>query len=310
MWGVEYRAATQSAASRKINSQMQPGLIDKILVLLQRLIPARLIGGLIYHLARCETVWLKNLLINGFSRLYNVATHEAELAVPDGYASFNDFFTRKLQAGARDLSAQPGAFISPADGTIAQTGIACAGQLLQAKGIEFSAADLLGDTELANELADCHFATIYLAPYNYHRLHMPIAGTLEQTLFIPGLLYSVNARTTAAVPGLYALNERLVCQFNSSAGKFALVLVGAMNVASISTAWDGEILPNSERSVQRKSFSGAAAPQLAQGDYMGHFNMGSTIVMLGPKALTGWLDVPNGTPIQVGQPLGSVVGNQ
>ena len=284
---------------------MPPTLTDHLLVLLQRLLPARLIGRIIYHLTRSELGWLKNGLIWGFSRLYGVDTTEAEKPVPDGYSSFNDFFTRSLKDGARTMNAGANNLICPADGTIAQLGKATGGKLLQAKGMEFTASDLLADDILATELADCHFATIYLAPYNYHRLHMPLDGTLEKTAFVPGLLYSVNARTAATVPNLYAVNERLVCQFNGPHGRFAMVLVGAMNVASISTAWCGEIPPPADGKVQKQFFVGVDPPHLCRGDYMGHFNMGSTIVLLGPRDLSSWAaELTLGKTVQVGQPLG------
>jgi len=286
---------------------MPPTITDRILVTLQRLLPARLMGRVIYHLTRSEISWQKNALIRSFSWLYGVDTEEAEKPVPEGYRSFNDFFTRSLKPEARTMQRGQDNFICPADGTVAQTGKATAGQLLQAKGMEFSASDLLADAQLAAELAECHFATIYLAPYNYHRLHMPLDGKLEQTAFVPGLLYSVNARTAATVPDLYAVNERLVCQFNSARGRFAMVLVGAMNVASISTAWSGEIKPAANREVQRQSYIGTGAPELLQGDYMGHFNMGSTIVLLGPRDLVGWsAQLTDGTAVQVGQQLGQL----
>jgi len=284
---------------------MPPTPADRILVTLQRLLPARLIGRVIYHVARSELGWLKNALIRGFSWLYGVNTAEAEKPVPDGYRSFNEFFTRSLQPGARRMEFGANNFICPADGTLAQFGTATAGQLLQAKGMKFSASSLLADDKLAAELGDCLFATIYLAPYNYHRLHMPLDGVLEQTAFVPGLLYSVNARTAATVPNLYAVNERLVCHFNSPRGRFAMVLVGAMNVASISTAWSGEIRPRTDGAVDRQYFSGPDAPSLSQGDYMGHFNMGSTIVLLGPRDLVSWsAKLTEGATMQIGQPLG------
>ena len=286
---------------------MPPTLTDRILVTLQRALPARSIGRVIYHLTRSELRWVKNILITGFSWLYGVDTTEAEKPVPDGYRSFNEFFTRSLKTGARTMNIGADTFICPADGTMAQLGKATDGQLLQAKGIEFSAHDLLADADLAAELADCHFATIYLAPYNYHRLHMPLDGTLEQTIFVPGRLYSVNARTAATVPGLYAVNERLVCQFNSPRGRFAMVLVGAMNVASISTAWCGEITPPGNGEVQHQYFSGTNIPKLSQGDYMGHFNMGSTVVLLGPHDLLSWgTEFVPGITVQVGQQLGKM----
>jgi len=283
---------------------MHTKLTDRILLTLQNCLPARLMGACLYRLSRIETAWIKNALISGFSWLYAVNTAEAEFTVPGGYRSFNTFFPRSLRADARPIATDPLQLVAPADGTVAQLGRASNGQLIQAKGIDFSAADLLGDATLAAELANCAYTTIYLAPYNYHRLHMPLDGRLEKTLFIPGLLYSVNARSTALVPGLYARNERLVCQFSGPNGRFAMVLVGAMNVASISTAWGGEIIPTADRRLQSHEYPDESGPRLRRGEYMGHFNMGSTVVLLGPNSVTDWsADLQAGNTVRVGQPM-------
>ncbi len=289
---------------------MTVSLSNRLIVFFQQILPARTIGNIIYKLSRSESRWFKNNFINVFCWLYSVKTSEAEKEIPSDYKHFNEFFTRKLQAGARPLDQQHNSFICPADGTIAQTGYAQQEQLLQAKGITFSMQSLLGDTQMATNLANCAYTTIYLAPYNYHRLHMPIAGILEKTLFIPGLLYSVNARTTASVPNLYAINERLVCQFNSDHGRFALVLVGAMNVASISTAWGGEIFPAGDGNIVHTDFTSPSAPQLERGAYMGHFNMGSTIVVLAPPGKLIWnSSLQTGNTVQVGQRIGQLSEN-
>jgi len=279
---------------------------DKLLVLLTRLLPARLMGSFVYLLTRSRRPWLKNALIRGFLQLYDVNTAEAAHPIPDGYATFNEFFTRELKPGSRPLNAHPDQLLSPADGTIAQTGQASNGQLLQAKGMHFSAAALLADSVLAGKLANAPFATVYLAPYNYHRVHMPLTGRLMQTLFVPGKLYSVNARTTATIPNLYALNERLVCEFETERGPFALVLVGAINVASMTTAWGGEIFPTGDAHVLHTNYADQEI-ELAQGDYMGHFNMGSTVVMIGPHAGCTWNAVLRpGQAVQMGTTLGTL----
>jgi len=285
---------------------MQASPIDKLLIQLQDRIPARRLGRLVYRLSRSEIRWLKNLLIRGFVWLYCVNTAEAAKRTPVEFKSFNDFFTRKLKAEVRLYDQRPGAIISPADGTVAQAGVASNGQLLQAKGMQFSGADLLGDPELAAQLSASAFSTIYLAPHNYHRLHMPMDGVLEQTRFIPGLLYSVNARTTASVENLYALNERLVCQFRNDAGPFAMVLVGAMNVASISTAWDGEIIATADSGIVHTDYRNQAnQPAYVRGEYMGHFNLGSTVVFIAPAGELDWLPAATeGERIQVGQAIG------
>ncbi|MBT8421528.1 MAG: phosphatidylserine decarboxylase [Gammaproteobacteria bacterium] len=272
-----------------------------------RLLPARLMGSFVYLLSRSRRPWLKNALIRGFLRLYDVDTEEAAREIPEGYATFNEFFTRELRPDARPVHSNPDQLLSPADGTIAQTGHAHNGHLLQAKGIEFSATGLLANSLLASKLVKAPFATVYLAPYNYHRVHMPVAGRLRQTIFVPGKLYSVNARTTATIPELYALNERLVCEFETDRGPFALVLVGAMNVASISTAWGGEIFPPADKKVIHSDYTEQTI-ELAQGEYMGHFNMGSTVVMLGPAGNCAWHEsLQPGQPVQVGTPIGELV---
>ena len=287
-----------------MNSAMEASTFDKILVALHRLLPARLLGRLIYRLSRSERSWLKNMLIRGFTALYSVDTRDALHTNPEAYASFNAFFTRELRPGARPFTAARDALLCPADGTIAQTGHARNGSLLQAKGMYFSAEKLLGDAGLADELADAPFATIYLAPYNYHRVHMPLDGTLVRTRFIPGKLYSVNARTTATLANLYAVNERLVCEFATAHGPCAVVLVGAMNVASISTAWDGEIFPPADGAVEHRDFSAHDPVKLQQGDYLGHFNMGSTVVVLGPPGGCDWAEpTAPGRQVQVGETL-------
>jgi phosphatidylserine decarboxylase len=287
---------------------MLASITQRVTVSLLKLLPARAMGRIVYRLSRIEQPWLKNRFIKWFSWFYRVNTHEAEKVVPDDYRSFNEFFTRKLKPGSRPVDERPDSLICPADGTVAQIGQAQGEEMLQAKGMTFSATDLLGDAGMAAQLNNCAFTTIYLAPYNYHRLHMPLDGRLEQTVFIPGLLYSVNAATTAAVSNLYALNERLVCLFSSPHGPFAMTLVGAMNVASISTAWAGEIIPAGNGEVISTNYSHQTdAPTLRRGDYMGHFNMGSTIVLMAPPGKCSWeTDVLSGDAVRFGQRLGAV----
>lgn len=283
-------------------------ITQRITVFLLKLLPARAMGRLIYRLSRSERPWLKNYLIRGFSWFYNVNLHEAEKRAPLEYPSFNAFFTRTLKSGMRPIDERTDSIVCPADGTIAQTGIAAGEQMLQAKGMHFSASALLGDREMAAQMRDCAFATIYLAPYNYHRLHMPLDGQLVKTIFIPGLLYSVNAATTATVPDLYAVNERLVCCFNSPQGPFTMTLVGAMNVASISTSWGGEIKPPANgKPTLTDYWQQQNAPMLHRGDYMGHFNMGSTVVFMAPPGICQWeAELESGELVRVGQRIGSI----
>ena len=281
---------------------------NRLLARLQYLIPARLLARLVYRISRSEWTTFKNLFITGFCRLYRVNTQEAANSVPDGYQSFNDFFTRELKPGARSIVDIPGGIISPVDGTIAQFGFANNGVLIQAKGIEYELAQLLADQELATTLRNSAFVTIYLAPYNYHRIHMPISGTLEQTIYVPGKLFSVNAATTATIPKLYARNERLVCQFrlpdNSTGGngKFAVILVGAMNVGSFTTAWGGEYFPSRNKGVEKRTYQADQdPPNLEIGTYLGHFNMGSTVIFIGPPEHIRWATgLRSGSPVKMG----------
>jgi phosphatidylserine decarboxylase len=279
--------------------------VDKILTTFLLMLPARLIARCAYGLSRSRIPWLKNSLIKVFLALYNVNTAEADRPVPTGYVSFNDFFTRELKPGARPLAGNSGNMLCPADGTLVQAGKIVAGELVQAKGMMYTAQSLLGDAQFATRLADSAFATVYLAPYNYHRVHMPLDGKLTSTRFIPGKLYSVNARTTANIPNLYAANERLVCFFEGTRGSFAMVLVGAMNVASISTAWAGEILPGRYGLPVHHVYSADEGMEFNAGDYMGHFNLGSTVILLGPPGSLNWdAGIQPGVAVQMGEQLG------
>ena len=196
-------------------------------VLLQYLLPQHALSRFVALFA--EGSFLKNALIKTFIRRYRVDLSEALISDPAEFASFNAFFTRELKPSARSIEDAGDSFVCPADGTISQLGNISNDQLLQAKGRHYSVVDLLGgDTELAEQFLDGSFATIYLSPRDYHRVHMPLAGRLDRMIYIPGKLFSVNAQTTAAVPNLFARNERVVCLFQSDAGPMALILVGAM----------------------------------------------------------------------------------
>ena len=256
--------------------------MTEIFVTLQRLLPAVLLGRLVHWLARVRTPWFKDLCIRGFTRLYPVNLAETERPVPEGYPSFNAFFTRALKPGARVQDPDPRAVSCPADGCVQQSGILEDGRLLQAKGMNYRADDLLGDSAAAAEFRNGWFLTVYLAPHDYHRVHAPLAGTLRHMVYVPGERLSVNETTAAAVPGLFARNERLVCFYESAVGPFAMVLVGALNVASISTTWAGEVLPREPRLLRRWHYPGAAGVGVERGEEMGRFNLGSTVILLLP----------------------------
>jgi phosphatidylserine decarboxylase len=278
-----------------------------LLIALQRVLPARTLGLYIYALARSRNRPLKNLLINGFVWLYGVDTREAGRPVPDGYVSFNDFFTRGLRPGARPVDPDPATVVSPADGRIQQIGLIHEGEILQVKGTRYSAGELLGGDELAaRAYRDGAFVTIYLAPYNYHRVHMPLGGRIVRMSHVPGELWSVNETTVERVPRLFARNERLVCHCEGPSGPFAVVLVGALNVGSISTAWAGEVLPRAERTITTWHYAAAdPGTQIERGSVLGQFNMGSTVIVLLPAGVANWRsELAAGDTLRTGMAIG------
>ncbi|MEO0997360.1 MAG: archaetidylserine decarboxylase, partial [Pseudomonadota bacterium] len=216
-------------------------LRERAFIALQHCLPRRWLTRLVYRLTRIRLAPLKNLTIRWFVRQFRVDVSEAENAVPGGYLSFNDFFTRALRTGARPLPQTATAFSSPCDGTVSQLGRIDGGTLLQAKGHRYSVAALLGDAGLAGRFDGGRFVTIYLAPYDYHRVHMPIAGRLRRDRRLGADLYSVNDATARRIDRLFVRNERVVALFDSDAGPLALVFVGALNVGSVSTVWGGEL---------------------------------------------------------------------
>jgi len=268
------------------NNQMS-AVIDKLFVGLQYILPLRLIGIIVNRLARSRLTWLKNTLIRSFSHLFAIDETEMDRDRATDYPSFNAFFTRALKPGARPIDTNPHSICSPVDGTVQQAGKVSYGRMIQAKSMTFSAFDLLGAEPADVEPFDGGaFMTIYLAPHNYHRVHAPLEGKLHRMHFIPGTRFSVNRATANAIPGLFARNERVACLFESSHGPYWLVFVGAMNVASISTTWAGEIVSRGEPS--RESFDTESAPAFNKGDYIGHFNLGSTIIIMFPRHIVSW----------------------
>ena len=279
---------------------------DRLFVLLQYLIPQHGLSRLIHFVSRIEISWFKNSLIRGFSWLYAVDTDEARMRVPDDYPTFNAFFTRALKTGVRVLPAEPLTLASPVDGTISQIGAIRDGTLLQAKGYRYTIEQLLDDPDATGAFDGGSFATIYLAPYNYHRIHMPVSGNLEEMRYLPGRLFSVNQATVASVPKLFARNERVACRFSTPAGAMAVVLVGALNVGSIETVWAGEIAPASPRKPSLRRYRKGSV-SLARGSEMGRFNMGSTVILLfAPGRVTLGDDLKPGQKLRMGQPLATM----
>lgn len=269
-------------------------------VLPQYLVPHHLYTRLLGWTARCRLSWVKRWQINTFIRRYNVNMQDAVIEDPEDYPTFNSFFTRRLKPGLRPIVQGAGEIACPVDGTISQIGEIQQDSILQAKGFNYSLASLLGgNPDVAKPFQNGQFATIYLAPRDYHRIHMPLTGSLKETIYIPGSLFSVNQLTANIVPDLFARNERLVCLFETEAGPMALILVGAMIVGSIHTVWNDN--PKA-KVITTHSPSGIV---LERGAEMGHFQVGSTVIVLFGHQKTSWVkNVECGTPVKMGQLLG------
>ncbi len=279
---------------------------DRAFVLLQYLLPQHLLSRLVGALARAHNPLLRRPLVALFLRGYRPDL--AEAAEPDAgaYGSFNALFTRALKAGARPLAGDDSVLASPVDGRVSDLGTSGAARTIRAKGHEYALAALLGgDAGLATLLDGGPCMTIYLAPFNYHRIHMPAAGTLARALYVPGRLFSVNDTTARHVPGLFARNERLVLHFESPHGPWALVFVGALFVGSMGTVWHGDVIARpGQRTPLDLPLPPPAARRLARGAEVGRFNMGSTVVLLLPRGAAGWAGVSQGEAVRVGQSLG------
>lgn len=279
-------------------------MLNRLFIWLQYIAPQHVLSRLAGRIANSERPQLRDELISYFIKSYDVNMAEADR--PEGqYRHFNDFFTRALQPGARPLADASKKVLCPADGAISQIGTIIDGRIIQAKGQDYSAAELLGgDAELAAKFEGGNFATIYLSPKDYHRVHMPVTGTLDSTTYIPGDLFSVNTVTANNVPRLFARNERLSCVFDTSAGKVASVMVGAMIVASIETVWGGLVTPHGKELITH-SFDGSEALVLQSGDEMGRFLLGSTVILLfEPGKMTWDSSLQPGGTVRMGQALG------
>jgi phosphatidylserine decarboxylase len=270
----------------------------------QHLLPQHALSRLILRATRVRTPWFKNALVRGFLKLYAIDMTEAAQGDPLSFGSFNEFFTRTLKPGARGIAADPAAIACPVDGTISEAGSIDGERLMQAKGRCYALAELLAAQPWAKDFEGGSFATIYLAPFNYHRVHMPLRGQLKDTVYVPGRLFSVNAATAAHVPKLFARNERVLTLFDTAFGQVAVILVGALNVGSIATVWAGDITPAARRVITR------LPPQevlLEKGEELGRFNMGSTVILLFQRNRAHWLgEVRAGASVRLGQSMGSL----
>jgi len=282
-------------------------------ITLQRVLPHHGLSRAVHALARSRIRPVTRALIGAFVRGYRPEMHDAVEPDPRRYASFNELFTRALRVGARPLGGDEHTVASPVDGTVSEIGYLDGLSMLQAKGRHYSLEALLaGRSEWTERLAGGAFATLYLAPYNYHRIHMPLAAALRAAWYVPGRLFSVSPATAATVSGLYARNERVVCLFEGAAPDgstlpFALVLVGALLVGSMATVWHGDVTPRRPRRPVELGtpLERSASLALERGAEMGRFNMGSTVILVVARDAVTWLaGLGAGARVRVGQPLG------
>lgn len=266
-------------------------------------LPHRLLSSLARTLAYSRNRAVKQWLIDTVTRKFGVDLSEAAESDPTAYPTFNAFFTRALKPGARVPDPDPRSLLMPADGHISQCGDIVDGRIFQAKGQSFTAAELLGDAEAAAPFADGVFATVYLSPRDYHRVHMPWAGTLRETVHVPGRLFSVGTDAVASVPRLFARNERLVCHFDTDFGPMCLVMVGALLVSGVETVWSGVEIPAYGDRIARKDWrgKGIALERFAE---MARFNYGSTVIVLVPRGVAALHpDLRPEGPVRLGQCL-------
>ncbi|ABV35399.1 Phosphatidylserine decarboxylase [Shewanella sediminis HAW-EB3] len=285
--------------------------MDKIKIALQYMMPKHLISRLVGKLAAAELGSITTAAIKWFIKQYKIDMSEAAQSEPEAYTTFNNFFTRALKPGIRPLFDDKDYIVHPVDGAISQCGPIKGDQIFQAKGHEYSSLALLGNqADDAKRFEDGDFATIYLAPKDYHRIHMPIKGTLSKMTYVPGDLFSVNPLTAENVPGLFARNERVVALFETEIGPMAMVLVGATIVASIETVWAGTVTPPAGKKVFTWDYptEGPDVITLDKGDEMGRFKLGSTVVMLFAKdALDEFAkDVVPKAVTRMGQPFAKI----
>ena len=280
--------------------------LEKAFALLQLILPHHLLSRLVGYLARSRTPWIKTVFINVFRKRFGIDLSEAEIEQPEQFENFNAFFTRALKPDARPICEAAADIACPADGAISQLGRIRGADLLQAKGRYYSLYELLGgDASLSSEFSNGHFCTVYLSPKDYHRVHMPVTGTLREMIYVPGRLFSVNQATTRQVPDLFARNERAVCIFDTDRGPVAVILVGAMIVAGIETVFAGQVTPQPRDIVRQTYGDSGKSVTLNRGEELGRFLLGSTVILLFPEGSTHFHDgLVADSPVRMGQSLG------
>lgn len=277
-------------------------LKNKVFLQAQRIVPQHQLSRVVGKVAASENLVVKNLAIQAFKAKYGIDLSIAEQSDALKYKSFNEFFTRSLKSGVRPIDEAQTHIVSPADGAISQIGEIVNGDIFQAKGQKFTVEQLIGDPQLAQPFKQGKFATVYLSPKDYHRVHMPFTGTLTETLYVPGELFSVNQVTAENVDGLFARNERMVCLFDTQVGRMAVVLVGAMIVAGIETVATGKVKPTGRLELQQHQL------ELQKGDELGRFYLGSTAVVLFEENAMQWDQTFQATShVVMGEKLGELL---
>ncbi|QIO07560.1 phosphatidylserine decarboxylase [Acinetobacter shaoyimingii] len=277
-------------------------LKKKVFIQAQRIVPQQQLSRVVGKVAASENPIVKNIVIQAFKAQYGIDMSIAEQSDALKFKSFNEFFTRSLKEGVRQIDQNESSIVSPADGAISQIGHIDEGDIFQAKGQSFSVDKLIGDPQLAAPFKNGEFATVYLSPKDYHRVHMPFAGTLTETLYIPGELFSVNQTTAENIPGLFARNERMVCLFDTEIGRMAVVLVGAMIVAGIETVATGKVKPTGRLELNHHQLD------LEKGDELGRFYLGSTAVVLFEPNKINWdVQFKANSTVVMGEALGHTI---
>lgn len=273
---------------------------NKLFLYAQYLTPQRLLTNIAGILAESQTPWFKNFLIKQFTKRYQVNMAEANNTNALAYTSFNDFFTRKLKPAFRPIAKAPNAIASPVDGCVSQIGSIQKQQLVQAKGFNYDLSSLLADDKALTEtFTGGMFATLYLAPHDYHRVHMPIDGKLIQSIYVPGKLFSVNRLTAENIPNIFSRNERLICIFDTAIGHMAVIFVGAMIVGNIQPIWMQHAIRSENITINTHSQT------FQKGDELGLFKLGSTVILLFEKNKMTWNNALNEqTIIKMGQLIG------
>jgi phosphatidylserine decarboxylase len=283
------------------------GIFESLFAGIQYVLPHHLLSRLVYHFMRIRIRFIKNLQIALISNIAGVDWSESKYPSSADFKSFNDFFTRELADNARPLDPDPKSFVAPSDGKMSQSGRITGDRIFQAKGHHFTIRSLLANDPVSPEFINGFFHNIYLSPRDYHRVHMPTDGKLLRMVHVPGRLFSVAPYTVRKVPDLFARNERIICLFETAQGPMAVILVGAMLVSSMETVWSGVVTPPRGRKVTTGDWSRRDI-NLARGDEMGRFNMGSTVITLLPPGSVAKLDDYEPEDVVIlGQKLGRLV---